>query len=153
LALTLVALRVWTYRGARASDEYRFRVYFTVATIGAAVALAAAFVAVLRRDEWVARLSRLTRETRARRVAALAVALLLCATWLLTAFNTDGSIGFADEALLGNLPFWLDETFAVLNGQAPLAGFHAQYAQLWPWVTAGAMATLGTTFAVYSGVM
>ena len=152
VALTLVALRVWTYH-SRPEDGYRFRVYFTVATIAVAVALAGAFVAVLRRDDWVARVRRLTRETRARRIAALAAALIFCAIWLLTAFNTEGSIELADEALLGNLPFWLDETFAVLDHQAPLVAFHAQYAQLWPWVTAGAMAALGSTFAVYSGVM
>src|SRR6185312_12852466 len=68
-------------------------------------------------------------------------------------FNTEGSIELADEALLGNLPFWLDEVFAVLNHQAPLVEFHAQYAQLWPWATGGAMAAFGATFGVYSGVM
>ena len=152
VALTLVALRVWTYHG-RPEDGYRFRIYFTVATIAVAAALAGALVAVLRRDEWVARLQALTRETRARRIGALTAALLLCAAWLLTAINTEGSIGLADEALVGNFPFWLDETFAVLDHQAPLVAFHAQYAQLWPWVTAGAMAAFGSTLAVYSGVM
>jgi len=152
LALTLVALRVWTYH-SRPEDGYRFRIYFTVATIAVAVALAGALVAVLRRDDWVERLRRLTRETRARRIAALAAALIFIAIWLLTAFNTEGSIELADEALLGNLPFWLDEVFAVLNHQAPLVEFHAQYAQLWPWATGGAMAAFGATFGVYSGVM
>lgn len=152
VALTLVALRVWTY-GAQLEDEYRARVYFTIPSIAVAAALAAGLVAVLRRDAWVERLSALAHETPTRRIAASAAALLFCAIWLLTAFNTEGSIGLADPAVRDNVPFWLDETFAVLDGQAPLVGFHAQYAQLWPWVTAGAMAAVGSTFAVYSGVM
>lgn len=153
VALTLIALRVWTYRGRTAEWGYQFRIYFTLATIIVALAVAAGIVATLRSDALLERLRALARETRARRRACLAIALLFTAIWLLTAFNTEGSIGLTNLAVLVNFYYWPDETFAVLNGAVPLAGFHAQYAQLWPWVTAGTMALFGTTLAVFSSVM
>jgi hypothetical protein len=152
-ALTLIALRVWTYGGLTAEWGYQFRVYFTPATIVVALAVAAGIVALLRSDALVERLRALAHETRARRTAGLAIALLFTAIWLLTAFNTEGTIGLTNLAVLVNFYYWPDEVFAVLNGAVPLVDFHAQYMQLWPWVTAGAMALFGTTLAVFCGVM
>src|SRR6185312_10694273 len=126
------------------------RVYFTAATLGAAGAIAAALVASPRHRGIHARLCALAKETRTRRTVALAAASALVALWLLTAFNTDGSIGRADVTVSSNVRLWLDEAFAPLNGLAPLAGFHAQYAQLLPYAAAGAMALFGASLGVYA---
>jgi hypothetical protein len=129
------------------------RVYFTWSTLAVALAFSAAAFAALRSRLLAARLAALTHETGARRALALVVALILTATWLLAAVNSDRSIGDTPPALWVNIPFWLDESFAVLDGLAPLATFHAQYANLWPYAGAAAMALLGTTLTVYSATM
>jgi hypothetical protein len=149
----LIAQHTLAFHGAIGHLYRHFhRVYFTPVTIAVAVLLAAAFVMTLHRAELVERLRAATSDTRARRIAAGAIVAALLAAWMLTAFNTEGTIGRTHVAITTNVPFWLDETFAVLNGLTPLATFHAQYAQLWPYVTAGAMALLGTTFVVYATV-
>ena len=89
----------------------------------------------------------------ARRATAAVVAALFVAAWLLTAFNTDGSLDRRARRRAGHTPRSLDETFAVLNGRTPLADFHAQYGQLWPYLAAGAMALFGASLGVFTTVM
>ena len=133
---------------------YAFRtVYFTPAALAVSLAIAAVCAALVRRRDVVERLARMGPERARTRVAGFALALLFVATWLLTAFNTDGSIAGVNVNVWENLPFWFDESFAVLNGHAPLVDFHAQYGQLWAYVGAGVMALLGTSFAVYGTTM
>jgi hypothetical protein len=129
------------------------RAYFTVPTLVTAVALGLTSILALRRDRVVERVAELLRERTWTRPTVTALAALVTAIWLLTAVNTDSTIGAANPAVAVNFQFWLDEPFAVLNDRPPLVDFHAQYAQLWPYVAAGAMALLGATFAVYVGVM
>jgi hypothetical protein len=52
-----------------------------------------------------------------------------------------------------SLPFWLDETFAVLDGRSPLVNFVPQYGHLTAYATAGVMAVLGTSVGVYTVLM
>ena len=75
------------------------------------------------------------------------------ALWLLTGFNTDGSLANVNVSVAVNIPFWIDEAFSILNGQAPLVDFNAQYGHLWAYVAAGGLTLLGSSFAVYAGVM
>ena len=109
VVLTLVALRVWTYTGL--PERYdAFRVYFTIPALVTAAAIATVIVASLRSDALIARLRDLAQETPVRRSSALVLAVLFAAIWLLTAFDTEGSIGLTDLSLRINIPYWLDET-------------------------------------------
>jgi hypothetical protein len=152
IAFLFVAQRTLTYRSG-IFVLYPPRMYFTWPTVAVAAIFSAAAVAALRQRAVADRLRTSRTETPALRRAALVLAGLFVGIWLLTAFNTDGTLGRAAPAVQGNIPFWFDETFAILNGIAPLAGFHAQYAQLWPYLPAGAMALFGTSFGVYAAVM
>ena len=149
----LVAQHTLAFRGAFSTIYPQHRIYFTPATLVVAVLLAGALVATLRRPTVVERLRGSLRETPWTKLLTGAAVAILLALWMLTALNSDATIGETTLALRQNVPFWLDETFAVLNGLAPLATFHAQYAQLWPYVTAGAMALLGGTYSVFAAVM
>ena len=133
--------------------SYAPRAYFTWTTLAVAGLFALAACAAASTPSVVDRLRGAVRETRARRTAALAAAVALTALWLLPAINTEGSIGNANIALFVNIPFWLDETYGVLNGRAPLTTFNAQYAQLWPYYGAAAMSLFGASFTVYAAAM
>jgi len=137
------------------TDEPTARRMVVVAlpTLGVAVLLAALASWALRQPQLAARASAALRETPRRRTAALVLAGVFCLLWLLTAFNTDGTIELAHESVNGNIPFWTDEAFALLGGHAPLVDFHAQYGHLWAYVAAGALSLFGATLAVYAAVM
>jgi hypothetical protein len=128
-------------------------VYFTLASVIAAAAIAGALVAAVRSPRLHARVAAWTGETRGRRIGATLVALAALAVTLLPAFNTDASIGAAYEAVIYHLQFTYDETVAVLNGRSPLGDFATQYSSLWPYALAGGMSLLGDSLAVYTGLM
>jgi len=152
VAFMFVAQRTITYRSG-IFLLYPPRMYFTWPTVAAAALVAAACAAALRRPALVDRMRSLAAETTALRRVALGLAALFVGGWLSTAFNTDATLGLAAPAVQGNIPLWFDEAFSILNGIAPLAGFHAQYAQLWAYLPAGAMALFGASFGVYASVM
>jgi hypothetical protein len=127
--------------------------YFTPVTLLAALVMTALAVLALRHEPTRARLAALTRETPAVRGAAVVVAAGFVLLWLLSAFNTDATLPTVNPAVLGNVPFWSDEAFAILGGQAPLVDFHAQYGHLWAYLAAGAMTVFGASFAVYAVAM
>jgi hypothetical protein len=135
------------------SPEALPRVYFTWATLVIACLVAAAIVAVVRNAALLERVRPVVRETSGRRIAALALAVVFVVLSLLPAINTEGSIGTSDVALFVNIPFWLDETFGVLDGRAPLATFEPQYSQLWPYVAAAAMSIFGASYTVFAAAM
>jgi hypothetical protein len=122
-----------------------------VKVIVAAAAVAALLAFGLRRRTLVARLSTLLPETRRRRAVCLSVAMLLIAVWLMAAFNTERSIGLAESNHL--IPWDMAETFAVLNGRTPLVDFHSQYAQLLPYLSAGALRVFGTSVGAWTATM
>ncbi|HEU4701374.1 MAG TPA: hypothetical protein VFS37_02750 [Conexibacter sp.] len=134
-------------------DEGEKAVYFTYATLAVALALAAAGALALRTPRVAGRLADLLRETTAKRVAAIAVASAFTVAWLLSAFNTDATIGYANREVRLNVPWWIDESAAILGGHAPLVDFHAQYGHLWAYIGAAGMALLGSSLAAYSGIM
>jgi hypothetical protein len=138
-----------TYSGGPAFK----RVYFTVPTLAVAALLTLTAVLVLRRASLVARIAALARETPRRRLVGIALAVVFLALWLLTAINTEASFNASNFGVRGNASFWLDEAFAVLDHRAPLVDFHAQYGQLWPYLSAGVMALLGASFETYVAVM
>jgi hypothetical protein len=152
LVAAIVAQRLKVF-GLPWSEIPRHSVYFTLPTLLAAALVAAGFALVLRSPTLVARIGAWTRETRGRRLAALAAAALLAAAWLLTAVNTEASMANGNYRIFVNLPFWLDESFAVLDGRTPLVDFHTQYGHLFAYAGAGAMALLGTSLGVYTATM
>ncbi len=149
LVVVLVAQQVRTFGMPYGEPPFK-RAYFTPATWLAAALLAAATAAALQRDGLLARIDGWTRESRGRALAALLLALLATAVWVLPGLHTDGSIATDSPLTFVNIPFWLDEPFAVLDGRYPLVDFHAQYAQLMPYLAAAAMAVFGTTLGVYT---
>ncbi|HEU4701356.1 MAG TPA: hypothetical protein VFS37_02660 [Conexibacter sp.] len=127
--------------------------YFTPATLAVALALPAVLLALLQREALAARIAALVRETRGRRIAALAAAVLLTVAWLLTAVDADSSIANTATGVAGHILWSLDEPFAILNGRTPLADFHSQYGQLIPYAAAAAMALFGASLGVFSLTM
>jgi hypothetical protein len=129
------------------------RVYFTPPTLVVALALAVTVAAALHAERARAWLVRWTRESTYRRRAALLLAALATAVWILPGVQTDGSVGAANGLTWVNVPFWLEEPFAVLDGRLPLVHFHAQYSQLLPYLAAGSMSLLGTSLGVYTTLL
>jgi hypothetical protein len=131
---------------------HRWR-YFTPATLVAAGVLTAGAFVALDRPRWRARVAGWLRETDRRRLLAALLAVLLTATWLLHAVNTDSSIMGTSSHEWGPAQFTLDETYAILDGRTPLADFTAQYGSLWPYLPAAALALFGETFLTFSLAM
>jgi hypothetical protein len=129
------------------------RTYFTPATLAAAGVIALALVIIVSRPATLRRGAALLRDTPGRRAAAIGIAVLLLAAWLLTAVNSDATIGAAFGVVGANVSIWIDEAAAVLNGRPPLVDLHAQYAQLWPYLSAAAMELLGSSVTVFVGTM
>ena len=123
--------------------------FFDLRTLVVAALLALLLAAGLRRG--VALPRALRGEGRPLRSACLATAALLTALWLLTAINTDATIARAPGYDL--LPWSMAETFAVLNGRTPLADFHSQYSQLWPYAGAIVLALTSATTATWTTTM
>ncbi len=132
---------------------FRATIYFTLPTLAVALAVAAGIALVLARRSLTERIAAGTSETRARHVAALVVGGLFTLAYLLSAFNTDGTINIANVALWDHTAFYIDEAFSILNGQAPLVDFHAQYGHLWAYVAAGGMTLFGASLGVFAAIM
>lgn len=132
---------------------FRATVYFTLPTLAVAVAIALGTAFALSRPAVTERIGRAVRETPLRRALALALAGLVTLAYLLSAFNTDGTINVANVALWDHTAFYVDEAFSILNGQAPLVDFHAQYGHLWAYVAAAGMTLLGASLGVFAAIM
>lgn len=128
-------------------------IYFTPATLLSAGGLAAVLVITLKGTGLRERCAGLLRESRARSIAAFALALALTFIWLLHAVNGDGSIGAANSITKYHIAFPFDEAFAVVNGLTPLVDFSAQYGSLWPFVSALSLSLFGKTLLVFSVTM
>lgn len=120
---------------------------FGLGEVVAAAALVLAAVLALRSPAVAARAAELVRETRARRIAALAAAVAFVATWLLKTVMTDRLVG--DVGGL-NLPWTLNDALAVANGRTPLVDYHVIYAKLVPYATSAALSTFGTSTLNYT---
>jgi hypothetical protein len=153
LLAALIAQQRLVYDATYSGGESFKRVYFTLPTLAVAALLTLAAALVLRREALVARIAALTRETPRRRLVGVVLAVAFLVLWLLTAVNTEGSFNASNFGVRANASFWLDEAYAVLDQRAPLVDFHAQYGQLWPYVSAGAMALLGASWETYVAVM
>jgi hypothetical protein len=120
---------------------------FSVTTMVAAGAAAIAIVAGAR-SKTVLRLVGRMRETRALSLVCLLVAIALSATWLLTAVVTERTLGD------GRTMWWtMNDSFAILNGRAPLVNYHALYVQLSSYVSAATLATFGETVLTFALTM
>ncbi|HMJ03951.1 MAG TPA: hypothetical protein VK506_13510, partial [Conexibacter sp.] len=151
LAAFLIAQRQHVYEEIYAGPLRR--IYFTASTLIVAFVLLLLLVGALRRQTLVDRVTGWLRETSARRGACAAVAIGFTALWLLASVFLDSSVGRSIVAINVTLPFSLDEGYAVLNGRTPLVDFHAQYAQLWPYVAALAMSVFGASITTYTIAM
>jgi hypothetical protein len=152
LVAAVVAQRTTVYRYAAGEDGFH-RVYFTWPAFAFAAGAAALLLAALRRDTLTKRLAGWLGDTPRRTLAIRAVALVFTLAWLLTAINSDRSASAANFGVGINLRYWIAETFAVLDGRVPLVDFHSQYAQLWPFFTAGWMLLVGASVTTYSAIM
>ena len=154
VVICVIAQREHRYEGAFTGGRgFRATIYFTSPTLVVAVAIALAIGLVLARPATTARIARAVRETSLRHALALAVAALVTVAYLLSAFNTDGTINVANVALWDHTAFYVDEAFSILNGQAPLVDFHAQYGQLWAYIAAGGLTLFGASLGVFAAIM
>jgi hypothetical protein len=150
----VVAQREHRYEDAFTGGRgFRATMYFTLPTLIVATAIALASAFVLSRAALSKRIIHATRETPPRRALALLAAGLLTLAYLLSAFNTDGTINIANVALWDHTAFYVDEAFSILNGQAPLVDFHAQYGHLWAYFAAGGMTLLGASLGTFAAIM
>jgi hypothetical protein len=127
--------------------------YFTVPTLAVAALVPLLVAGLPRRRVLARRVAALFRETSARRIAALVLAVLFTGLWLLTAVATDASIANTNAGIEIHVLWSAAEPFAILNGRTPLVDFHAQYGQLMPYGAAAAMALFGATLTVYTVTM
>lgn len=153
VAAGLIAQYRVVYDASYSGSQPFRRVYFTPATLVVAALLTIGGIVLLRREALLERIGRLVRETDRRRWFALGIAVAFVGLWLLTAINTEGSFGLSNEGVRGNVTFWLDEAYAVLDHRAPLVDFHAQYSQLWPYLSGGIMWLVGPSFGAYVAIM
>lgn len=123
---------------------------FGLTRVLVAIALVAGAMLLLHRRALAARIERLTRETRPRRLAGLAFATAFAAAWILTAVTTD-RLGLGVLAL--NLPWTMNDAVAVFEGRTPLVDYHPIYAKLLPYASAPVFAAFGTSAFVYSTFM
>jgi hypothetical protein len=123
---------------------------FGLRTVAAAVAFAVATALAMRGRAVMQRLKALARETTPRRVAGVTIAVAFAAIWLLKALLTDR---LAEDGGYFNLPWTLNDAFAVLDGRTPLVDYHGIYAKLLPYPAALVLATFGTTTLVYTTFM
>ncbi len=126
--------------------------YFTPASLVAA-ALWAAVITAVAGTRLRSHAAALLRESRAKKAAGLAAAVLATVVWVLPAINTDASIAAAPASLQYHLEFSLDEAFAVLNGLTPLVDFSSQYGSLVPYIAALPMVVFGETLLTYTIAM
>jgi hypothetical protein len=129
------------------------RAYFKTATLLVALVVAAALLAGARDTRVRARFAGWARESRGRRIAATALAVLLVVVWQLHALVTEGTVAHEHYAAAYHIQFTLDETAAVLDGRSPLVNFAAQYGSLWPYPVAAAMALVGRSIGSFSALM
>jgi len=153
LLTAVIAQQRFVYGETYSGGESFKRVYFTVPTLVVAGLLTLAAVLALRRAGLVDRIAALVRETPRRRLVGLALAVVFLILWLLTAINTESSFNASNFGVRANASFWLDEAYAVLDQRTPLVDFHAQYGQLWPFVSAGVMWLFGASLETYVAVM
>lgn len=154
VVVCLVAQREFVYEIAfTGKDGGPHTIFFTNATLVVAAVLALLLAFVLSRPAATERIARLSRETPLRRAIAIGVAGLVTLAYLLSAYNTDGTINIAHAALWDHTAFYVDEAFSILNGQAPLVDFHAQYGHLWAYVAAGGLTLFGASLGVYAAIM
>lgn len=92
-----------------------------------------------------AAVARVARERRWLRIACVAIAVAVSATWLLEAIETDR---LAED--IGMMNWTVNDAFAVLNGHDPLVDYHPIYAKLLPYPAALALLAFGTTGFVYT---
>jgi hypothetical protein len=128
-------------------------VYFRVSTLVAAGVIAAAIGCVLASDRLRRRFRWLFVESRTRRLAGTAVAIVAIVVWMLPAINFEDTIDGANQAIVDHIPYWLDEVYAALGGRFPLVDYVAQYGSLWPYPIAAAMALLGDSIGVFTIAM
>jgi hypothetical protein len=129
------------------------RDYFTWPTLAASLAIAVMLAVAIGVRGVGERFARWTAETRGRRWLGFALAALLTALWLLTAVQFDRSSGGTNDAVTVSMPYWLNETYAVLNGRTPLVDFNPQYSNLWPFIAATSLSLFGTTLMAYTITM
>jgi len=154
LLTAVIAQQRFSYGEAYSGSDASFRrVYFTLPTLIVAALLTLGAVLMLRRTELVARIAARVRETPRKRLIGLALAVVFLILWLLTAINTEASFNASNFGVRANASFWLDEAYAVLDQRAPLVDFHAQYGQLWPYLSAGVMKLFGASLETYVAVM
>ena len=79
--------------------------------------------------------------------------MLATAAWLLTSIQVEASAGGMHFGNQVAIPWWIDETYAVLDGLTPLANFTSPYGHLWPYFAASAMALLGASIGVFTVAM
>ncbi len=158
--LAAVATLVGCFVAQRLQDAQRDEgsgvgpiVYFTLPTVAAALVIAVAIALGSRSGTVRAAWARWAPDSRALRLGAALVALVAIAVTLLPALNTDGSLAHEFEAVIYHLQFTYDESVAVLDGRSPLGDFATQYSALWPYAFAGGMSLLGTSMAVFTGLM
>lgn len=151
--LLLVALAAFALLGQNdliLGIQGQWHIFAPAELLGAA-AVPVVLIALMRRRPLAAWIVRHVPDTPRRRTACLAVAAVLTACWLLSAVNTEGSIG---KAPFSDLPPWtMADPLAILDGRTPLVNFYVLYGQVWAYVAAAAMYVFGSTITVFSIVM
>jgi hypothetical protein len=147
LAACVVAQYHLRYEWQQGPGRHR---YFTPTTLVVGALLAVALAAVLCHEPLRRRAAAALRDSRSRRIAAVAIATGVTVLWMLQALSTDETISWAPPGVGANVPYTSGEAFEVANGLTPFVNVMPPYAALLAYVTALPLVAFGKTLLVYT---
>jgi hypothetical protein len=148
------AQREFVYGAVYGTPTGFIQPYFTIRTLVLAGVVALVGTLAILRDRVPQMVARaLGASRRGIGPAAVTVALIVTATWMISGVVLDSTVVNADYTIFYHIRFDVNEAFAVLDGRSPLVNLASQYASLWPYFSALVMSELGATLGVFSVTM
>ena len=127
--------------------------YFSTRTLAVSAVIALVLLLATRSPRLRRLFGQHAAERRSVQLAIGAVAAVVTISWLLPALQTDTTINAALDLTWERTGFYIDETFAVLNGLTPYVTFTPQWGGVWPYVTAVLMLVFGKSLLAYTMLM
>jgi hypothetical protein len=127
--------------------------YFNSRTLLASMPIAALLLLACRSRRLRGLLGARVHEDRRVRLAVGALVVAVTVTAMFPAVQSDVSITGATDVIQYHTAFYMDETFAVMNGLTPLVTFTPQYGGLWPYLVAIPLLVFGKTLLVFTAAM
>ena len=148
---TLVVVAAACIQGQR-RPQFGFD-YFSNRTLAVSALIAVVLLLASRSPQLRRLFGKRALEPRRVQLALGGMAAVVTVSWLLPAVQTDNSINAALDITWERTGFYVDETFAVLNGLTPYVTFTPQYGGVWPYLAAVLMLVVGKSLLAYTMLM